>query len=146
MMERRIANVAELSTFADEILSILPQKRGAHVLALSGDLGAGKTAFTQAFATHLGVREHVVSPTFVIMRTYDTADERFPKLVHIDAYRIENEEEIVVLKIPELLNEPGVIACIEWPEKIPAYIPGDALTITFSTNDDGSRTVTYGKS
>lgn len=143
-MEKRIGNVEELHSFAEEILSIMPQSDKGQVIALRGNLGAGKTAFTQALAKTLGVSEHVVSPTFVIMRIYETNDERFKKLVHIDAYRIEDEEEVKVLRLEDFLHESGIIVCIEWPERIPSYVRDDALTITFAMNEDESRTVTYG--
>lgn len=145
METRTIRTLDELSVFAEEILSVLPQKRSAHVLALKGDLGTGKTAFVQAFADLLGVKEHVVSPTFVIMRSYGTAHDAFTKLVHIDAYRVEDEEEMRVLKIPELFYETGTIICIEWAKRIPSLIPKEALLISFTINDDNSRTATYGE-
>lgn len=144
MPERRIESPKELEGVVREILSILPQKKQAHVLALKGDLGAGKTTFTQHLATTLGVTEHVLSPTFVIMRRYDTSNEQFPKLVHIDAYRVEDERELDVLRLEEIYKEPGTIVCIEWPERVPAHIPDDALTIDFSIESGDTRIITYG--
>lgn len=143
METRTIRNLEELTVFVDEILSILPQKEGAHVLLLKGDLGAGKTTFTQTLAERIGVRDHVVSPTFMIMRTYDAQHDYFKKLVHIDAYRIEDESEIEVLRIPELFGETGTLVCIEWPERIPKVLPEGATTITFMIEEGDVRTVTY---
>jgi len=107
---------------------------GAVVVALSGDLGAGKTTFTQALARTLGVVEDVTSPTFVIMKGYELpAGEKmarpFSHLIHIDAYRIEDIDEMRVLGFAELLKVKGTIICIEWAENIAALIPEDALRV-----------------
>ena len=146
MTTRTVHTLAELDTFAQEMLSTLSQKDSAHVIALTGDLGVGKTSFTQALAKHLDIAEHVVSPTFMIMRSYQTENPNFKKLVHIDAYRVEDIREMEVLKIPELFSEAGTVICIEWPERIAALIPQDAHRITFAVNSDDSRTITYGNS
>ncbi|MBX2866516.1 tRNA (adenosine(37)-N6)-threonylcarbamoyltransferase complex ATPase subunit type 1 TsaE [Candidatus Kaiserbacteria bacterium] len=144
METRNIENTEAFEGFAQDILRILPQKETSSVLALTGDLGAGKTTFTQALAASLGVKEHVVSPTFMIMRSYDTTHEYFQKLVHIDAYRIDDEEELRVLNIPTLLEDPHNLICIEWSEKVPSVIPKDALHITIDIASDNTRVVTYG--
>ncbi|NCN52734.1 tRNA (adenosine(37)-N6)-threonylcarbamoyltransferase complex ATPase subunit type 1 TsaE [Candidatus Parcubacteria bacterium] len=144
METRTIQSLVELDSFADEIISILPQREGANVLLLKGDLGAGKTTFTQILAKKLGVAEHVVSPTFMIMRTYEGHHDLCKKFVHIDAYRIEDISEVEVLRIPELFTETGTVVCIEWPERIPEVLPQNALTISFAIAEGESRTVTYG--
>jgi len=143
MPSRTIHTLAELDTCADEILSSLIQRRSVNVLALHGDLGAGKTAFTQLLAKKLGVQEHVVSPTFMIMRMYDSNHKTFTKLVHIDAYRIEDIREIEVLKIPDYFEEKNNLVCIEWPERMSALVPEEALKVSLVLNGDGSRTITY---
>lgn len=144
MPMRSINTLANLDAFAEETLSTLPQKDTAHVLALSGELGAGKTTFVQTLAKKLGVHEHVTSPTFVIMRTYETTHETFTTLVHIDAYRVEDAREMEVLAIPELFNAAGTIVCIEWPERIASLIPKDARRISFILKSNDSRTVEFG--
>jgi len=78
------------------------------------------------------------------MRTFKTNHHTYKKLVHIDAYRIENMREIEVLNIPRLFSEKGTLVCIEWPEHVAALIPGNAVRVSFVLNADGSRTVTYG--
>lgn len=143
MATRTIQSLEALDSFAEEVLSVLPQKDTANIIALSGDLGAGKTTFTQALAKKLGVTEHVVSPTFMIMRAYPVTDNVFTKLVHIDAYRIEDIREMEVLKIPELFTEADTIICIEWPERIEALIPKDAFRIMFTAPNKDVRTITY---
>jgi len=131
-----------MSTLAEDLLENFPETDGAYTVTLSGELGAGKTALTQMFARKLGVTDHVTSPTFGIMRSYETADEKFKTLVHIDAYRIEDEKEVEVLHIPELFEQPHTLVCIEWPEHVKGVVPSDALNINIVANESGERSVT----
>lgn len=101
----------------------------ATVIGLYGDLGAGKTTFSQAFAKEIGVTETVTSPTFVIEKSYalsvvkDAAPTLFNKLVHIDAYRLNSSHELEVLGWKELLSEPKTLILIEWPERVADIMP-----------------------
>jgi len=110
---------------AAAVLKILQTQSpmGATVLALSGDLGAGKTTFVQAVAKKLGVTETVTSPTFTIMRQYETADPVFTELIHMDAYRIDDESELIPLRWETLRTSPQTLICVEWPEKIAVALP-----------------------
>lgn len=103
----------------------------ATVIALQGELGAGKTAFAQAFGKILGVAEPMPSPTFVIMKSYDIDWRGFKKLIHIDAYRLEKEEELTHLGWDGLIKDPENIILIEWPERVEKLIPKDAKRIHF---------------
>jgi tRNA threonylcarbamoyladenosine biosynthesis protein TsaE len=145
MPVRTITTEEELMTIAEEVLSVLPQKEGAHVVALRGELGAGKTAFVKALAGHLGIVEHVTSPTFVLMKHYAVpGHENFKILTHIDAYRIEDTDELKVLRLDELYRDTGRLIAIEWPERMGEYASRDALNMELVINDDNTRTVTYG--
>jgi tRNA threonylcarbamoyladenosine biosynthesis protein TsaE len=115
--------------------------RDTLVLALSGDLGAGKTTFTQELAKHLGVAESVTSPTFTIMKQYDLTGGDFDCLVHIDAYRLESESEAGPLRLSEIFAMPRTIVCIEWPERIASYIPETALRVLITIGDNECRQV-----
>lgn len=119
---------------ASELISILPQNDSAHVLALHGDLGAGKTTFVQKLAEELGVVEAVTSPTFVVMKQYEIAEptSHMTHFVHIDAYRIDDVAELDVLRIPELFQQPHTIVCIEWAEKITERLPDKYIDMTFT--------------
>lgn len=139
-----IQSVDELEDIVSEVLNKLQERGHANTIALAGELGAGKTTFTQLLAKKLGVKERVTSPTFLIMRRYATTNTRFKTLVHIDAYRIEDEREIEVLHIPELFTAEDTLVCIEWPERIPNIVPKDAYCISMDLHNDGTRTVTYG--
>ena len=106
--------------------------RGATTLALHGELGAGKTAFVQELGKLLGVKETITSPTFVIMKRYQTARNSFKNLVHIDAYRLESVDEMRVLGFKPLLKEKDTIICIEWAEKLEELLPKNALHLHFT--------------
>lgn len=114
--------------FAAEIAATLPPDT---TLALHGDMGVGKTTFVQGLAEGLGVHEHVTSPTFSIYTVYRG---RGRMLVHVDAYRLENEDQIEGLLLDEFLVSPWVLA-VEWPEKIADWIPANALHLTLSIVD-----------
>ncbi len=115
----------------------------ATVLLLSGPLGAGKTAFTKVLAQSLGVTETVTSPTFVVMKSYETTDERFPLLTHIDAYRIDDEAEAIPLHLTAVLGDPTRLVVVEWPERLPQLAALPHIELTFApTGRDEERIVT----
>ncbi|MCA9363635.1 tRNA (adenosine(37)-N6)-threonylcarbamoyltransferase complex ATPase subunit type 1 TsaE [Candidatus Kaiserbacteria bacterium] len=134
----------EMEPIAREVLERFGAGSVAAVIALSGELGVGKTIFTKALAQVLGVTEHITSPTFVVMKQYATTHPVFKKLIHIDAYRVEDLEEMRVIDLPRLLEEEGSVLCIEWPERIAAMIPERACRVTIASLDEHTRTVTYG--
>ncbi len=143
-METRIQTLEELHKVAGAVLSELAPRDQATIIALKGDLGAGKTAFVKAVAKHLGIAHEITSPTFVIMKSYGIPSHAFFKtLTHIDAYRIEDEDEMRVLKFGEILSDQSNLVCIEWPEKIQNLIPENAHMIEFTLNQDGTRDITY---
>lgn len=94
--------------------------KGASVVGLAGDLGAGKTTLVKEIASRFGVTEVITSPTFVIAKWYGMEDSghHFKKLIHIDAYRIEDESELEVINFDEICKEDGVLVIVEWPERI----------------------------
>ncbi len=136
---------SELESVAETLLAELKAREGVHVLALQGDLGAGKTSLTKALARLLGVTEHVTSPTFVIMKSYPlTGDEKFTTLTHVDAYRIEDEDELRILGFETILREPTTLTVIEWPERIPNLVPKVALRVVIEIEEGNGRRITYG--
>ena len=94
------------------------------VILLSGDLGAGKTAFVQGLAAALGVTEQVTSPTFTMAASYAGR----LRLHHLDVYRLDNLAEVLDLDLPELLEDHATI-CIEWGEVVVPELPRDFLRI-----------------
>lgn len=88
-------------------------------LALYGDLGAGKTKFLQGLAKGLGVKGVVNSPTFNILKLYKvTGHKTIKRFCHIDAYRLNSEQDLKVLGVEEYLNDAGTVTAIEWAEKV----------------------------
>lgn len=140
-----IEHEEELISVVHTVLDSFEHTDKACVLALKGDLGAGKTAFTKALARELGIIEHITSPTFVIMKSYPIMGHAFIEtLTHIDAYRIEDEAELTVLGFAELLTDPHRLICIEWPERILGLLPQGTHTLSLSIGQNGERIITYG--
>ena len=106
-------------------------------LALHGDLGVGKTTFVQGLARGFGITAQVTSPTFNI---YTVHRGSFRTLVHLDAYRLETAAQIESLLLEDFLNPPWCLA-VEWPEKIPAWIPSNALHLDLGITADEHHTV-----
>ncbi len=108
------------------------------VIALYGDLGAGKTTFTQGFAAGLGIKDKITSPTFILMRQHKLP-ELESYLYHLDLYRLEAGFEAIGLE--EILSDPGNIVLIEWAEKIDHLLPKNATKISFEKLDNQSRKI-----
>lgn len=136
-MEERSRTADELRAIAARLAAALAPGTRATTLALSGDLGAGKTTFSQGIARALGVTEIVSSPTFVIEKIYDLRAQRWERLIHIDAYRLNGADELRILRWDELVRDPANLVLIEWPERVESAIPEDATRIRFDIEGDG---------
>ena len=104
------------------------------VVCLEGDLGAGKTTFTQGLAAALGVPGRVTSPTFCIVqehRRQSTAVDGNRLLVHMDLYRLHGEDDVIAIGWEDFLAE-GAILVVEWPERAETLIPDDAKHVIFT--------------
>ncbi len=127
-------------SFLNKILKKKKQAQGALVVGLSGDLGAGKTVFVQAVGKHLGIKNKITSPTFVIMKKYPIGKTYGVKfLFHFDAYRLKNEKELLHLGWEEIINNKEHLVFIEWPENVSGAMPPDASFVYISHGKDGSR-------
>ncbi len=132
-----ITSRESLTSAVSEVLKLLAgTKITSSVLALSGELGAGKTTFTQELAKQIGISEVVSSPTFVVMKEYEINYLSWQRLIHIDAYRIESEKEMEVLDFASYLNNENNLICIEWPEKIAKLIPSSAFRLNFELSEN----------
>lgn len=115
----------------------------AMLVTLSGELGAGKTSFTQGIAQALGISEPITSPTFVLEKIYELpAGSAFAQLVHIDAYRLEGEHSLVPLGFEELYRDPKNLIVLEWPELVASQLPAADHAITLRVSGEG-REITY---
>jgi tRNA threonylcarbamoyladenosine biosynthesis protein TsaE len=112
------------------------------VIALRGDLGAGKTTLAQGFLRELGVTQNVISPTFLIMRPYEIATGGYRRVVHIDCYRLARAEELLALGLRDFLAAPDTILLIEWPEIVADLLPKGATRVSIEHPQAGTtRTV-----
>ncbi len=129
--------------FIEEVLKNSKTDQGAFVVGLVGNLGAGKTAFAQAVAKHLGVKNKVSSPTFVIMKKYplkkNQKNKKYDFLFHLDAYRLKNEQELLYLGWQEILDNEKHLVFIEWPENVSKVMPKNIKYIHISDQKDGQK-------
>ncbi len=115
----------------------------ALVIALEGDLGSGKTTFIQGLAAGLGVKENVLSPTFVIQKDFSLSLKNYKDLFHIDAYRLKNPEELLELGFGDLIKNPENIIVIEWADKIQKILPKNVIKINFNNLGEDKRKIIY---
>src|SRR3989344_1150638 len=149
-MKRSVSSAGAMQDFAAEFVAELARgASSATVIALSGELGAGKTTFAQAAAKALGVEETVNSPTFVIEKIYqlpplDSArgENKFSRLIHIDAYRLKAADELYSLGWSELIADPSNLIIVEWPEHVREAIPQNAHRIQIASGEGERRTIT----
>lgn len=107
------------------------------VLLLYGEMGVGKTVFTNGLCRALGACDYATSPTFTVVNEYDGGD--FP-VYHFDMYRIEDEDELYELGFDEYMNAGG-ICIIEWPENIPGWIPERHVRVDILRDGENKRTI-----
>ena len=118
----------------------------ATIVTLQGDLGAGKTTFTQELARQLGVVEPVQSPTFVILKSYqihntELVQNRFTNLIHIDSYRLTSGADLVKLDWENYINNPHNLILIEWPEMVADVVNSPDVLIKLEHSDKGTRNI-----
>lgn len=159
-------SILETADFAKNFLQNLVTggvNSSATVVGLYGNLGAGKTTFTQCVAKELGVAGAITSPTFVIEKIYPiphssstafpqsyetTSPQSFPQfrppftqLIHIDAYRLEKGGELAVLGFKNLLTDPKNLILIEWPERVIDILPKNHMQLRFEFVDENTRMI-----
>lgn len=134
-----LANPEELQKEAANFThTLMPSTEHAVLVTLSGELGAGKTSFVQGVARELGVEEPITSPTFVLEKIYDLPEgKRFTRLVHIDAYRLEEEKSLAPLHFDELYADPKNLILLEWPELVHEQLPKADMSVRFSVSGEG---------
>ncbi|MDD2499165.1 MAG: tRNA (adenosine(37)-N6)-threonylcarbamoyltransferase complex ATPase subunit type 1 TsaE [Desulfitobacteriaceae bacterium] len=104
------------------------------IIALSGELGAGKTVFAKGVAIGLGINEHITSPTFTIINEYDGEIPFY----HMDTYRLSDESEALDIGVDEYFNYSGIVL-VEWPEQIETLLPAECIRVNIKKGwqDDG---------
>jgi tRNA threonylcarbamoyladenosine biosynthesis protein TsaE len=127
---------------AKEFLAPYEQpRRSALIIGLEGDLGGGKTTFVQGFAKGLGIKEKILSPTFVILKKFSipkffitprAEEPKFKIFYHIDCYRIQGSQELLDLGFREIISDPKNIVIIEWADRVLEILPKDTIFLKFN--------------
>jgi len=121
---------------------ILRTKKGPRIFGLEGDLGGGKTTFLQGFAKGLGIKEKILSPTFVLMRRFQILNSKFKNLYHIDCYRISKTKEILGLGFKKIISSSQNIVAVEWADHIRKIMPKKTIWLNFELVDKKKRKIT----
>lgn len=131
-------------SLAERFLKHKTPKQKALILGLEGDLGGGKTTFLQGFAKGLGIKEKILSPTFVIMKKFNlklsTGD--FQMFYHFDCYRLRIAKEILDLNFEKIINNPNNIVAIEWSDRISKIMPLETIFLRFKFVNQNNREIT----
>jgi tRNA threonylcarbamoyladenosine biosynthesis protein TsaE len=128
-----VYHLDEIDTAAKEFLKSLKEFT---IVALHGNLGAGKTTFVKAVCKELGVLENISSPTFSIINQYKT--ENGKTIFHIDLYRLKDLEEAISAGVEESIYNAD-LCFIEWPEKISSILPADTVNVFIETISEDTR-------
>ena len=140
MISKNIKETEKIAKiFIDKLLKSKKTHKGALVVGLSGDLGAGKTAFTKLVSKHLGIKERVFSPTYVIIKKYSIKLPEYKYFFHIDAYRLEHEKELLHLGWEEIINNDEHLVFIEWPENISKAMPSHSRFVYIKHKNNKQR-------
>ena len=133
----RIQDIDHIREAAREFIEHIGDRR---VFAFYGKMGAGKTTFVKAICEELGVDDVITSPTFAIINEYTSAKD--DTIFHFDFYRIKKLDEVYDMGYEDYFYS-GALCFIEWPELIEEILPDDAVRVSITEQDDGSRIVTF---
>lgn len=126
--------------------SLIPKIRRIKFVALFGNLGSGKTTFVQGLAQGLGIKERIISPTFIIVRQHriklQITNYKFQKFYHIDLYRLQSQKDIKELGLGEIISDKENIVAIEWAEKIKDVLPEKRIELYFENIGEDKRKIT----
>lgn len=114
------------------ILAKAPKAKAATILALEGDLGAGKTTFTRGLLRGLGTKQGGTSPTFVLMRRTQLTRGRFKEVFHLDVYRLKGSRDLAAIGFKDILKDPSHLVLVEWADKVRRALPKARIDIRFA--------------
>lgn len=141
---KKVFSEAEIPEIADLVIEHILKHRNpkqATIVALSGDLGAGKTTLTKAIAKLLGIARPVISPTFVLLKSYKLAKKEWKLLHHIDAYRFEEPEQVHKIGWETLIADPANVIFLEWPEQLGKLLPKKHIALSLKHTKSGKREI-----
>ena len=134
-MEIQIQDLEHIREAARQFIAVMGDRK---VFAFSGHMGAGKTTFVKAVCEELGVEDVITSPTFAIINEYQSREG--DTIYHFDFYRIKKLEEVYDMGYEDYFYS-GALCFIEWPELIEDLLPEDAVKVSITEKEDGSRVV-----
>lgn len=147
----KLVTEKELASLAKAVSAdVSPKVNRALLVFLSGNLGSGKTTFTQKAAKYLGVTEKILSPTFVFVHEHKIpeafsikheTEKKFKRLIHVDAYRIETKRDLEAIGLREYIKNPEYLILIEWAEKIARWLPKPDIVLHFKHHSPKLRNV-----
>lgn len=146
-MELITKSARETQKLGETLAADIVSGKLSNTIALSGELGSGKTTFVQGLAKGLGIAGRIISPTFIIVRKYPIKSKdknsRLKDFYHVDLYRLEKDldKEVFNLGLPYLWSEPQNIIVIEWAEKVQNLIPSGATWISFESLEENKRKI-----
>jgi len=117
--------------------------KGGEIIGLCGDLGAGKTILAKGVAFSLGIKKNVNSPTFVVMKVYPAKKDEIKTFVHIDAYRLSSEKDLIALGAEEYFNDPSAVILVEWADKVRKILPNKTKYVKIEILEDNKRKIKY---
>ena len=123
---------------ADLAHKIIKIKKGA-IIALEGELGAGKTVFVKGFAKALGIKSKIKSPTFVLMKKYQVSEDI--NLYHLDCYRVKDEKDLKIPEMKEIMTMSHNIVLIEWAERIRKILPKKFISVHIDHVSENERKI-----
>lgn len=136
MLEIKIKSLDGIADAARQFVDAMGENK---VFAMFGPMGVGKTTFVKAVCEILGVEDTITSPTFAIVNEYRTNSG--DQIFHFDFYRIRKVEEVYDMGYEDYVYS-GAVCFLEWPELIEELLPEDAVRVTLSEEEDGTRTIT----
>ncbi len=137
-------SVKETQKIASGLAHKISKSSKGAVIALEGELGAGKTTFIKGFAKALGVKDKVKSPTFVLMKKYELTKSlklKAKSLYHLDCYRVGDEKDLKIPELKEILKEPHNMVVIEWAERVKKILPKNHIKIHIDHVDKNKRKI-----
>jgi tRNA threonylcarbamoyladenosine biosynthesis protein TsaE len=145
--EHLTASPGETRRLGEKIAKeLLKKKSRQRVFGLKGELGGGKTTFLQGFAKGLGIKEKILSPTFVILKKFKIPkNKNFKNFYHIDCYRLQQSKELLDLGFEEIISNSKNIVVVEWADKIKRIMPKSTVWIKFDFIDEKKRKITIEK-